>query len=127
MGNLCIFRCNVFALMWLNANTNQSFIFLSIILLSVYCSNIGKSSIYQQQPIICVLFSLGEECKRDDLYSYHCEGFCNGSLTVLCDECCKLNGTWRCVVSTRYHQCETSPRYEIKLKKEYLNKNLNYK
>ncbi|CAG2196194.1 unnamed protein product [Mytilus edulis] len=27
-----------------------------------------------------------EECKRDDLYSYHCEGFCNGSLTVLCDE-----------------------------------------
>lgn len=84
-------------------------------------------SIYQHQPLIFVLFSLGEECKRDGLYSYHCEGFCNGSLTVLCDECCKLNGTWHCVVSTRYHQCETSPRYEIKLKKEYLNKNLNYK
>ncbi|XP_076070741.1 uncharacterized protein LOC143042349 [Mytilus galloprovincialis] len=62
--------------------------------------------------LICALFYglKCEECKRDDLYSYHCEGFCNGSLTVFCDKCCKLNGTWHCVVSTRYHQCETSPR-----------------
>lgn len=62
--------------------------------------------------LICVLcYGLKcEVCKRDGLYSYHCEGLCNGSLTLLCDECCKLNGTWRCVVSTKYHQCETSHR-----------------
>ncbi|XP_052076725.1 uncharacterized protein LOC127714697 [Mytilus californianus] len=51
-----------------------------------------------------------EVCKRDGIFSYHCEGLCNGSVTIFCDECCKLNGTWRCVVSTRYHQCETSSR-----------------
>ncbi|CAC5375589.1 CSMD [Mytilus coruscus] len=31
----------------------------------------------------------------------------------LCDECCKLNGVWRCVYSTLYHSCETSTGNQV--------------